>query len=107
LPITFTVLLLAFRSVVVPLLAIAMNLLSVGAAYGLLTFVTQQGHGAHLFGFKQVSSVEAWIPLFLFSVLFGLSTDYHCSYSPESASASLPRARSKRRSSAESGQAPA
>jgi RND superfamily putative drug exporter len=74
---SFVVLLLAFRSVVVPLLAIAMNLLSVGAAYGLLTFVTQDGHGAGLLGFEQVSAVEAWIPLFLFSVLFGLSMDYH------------------------------
>jgi len=74
---SFTVLLLAFRSIVVPLLAIAMNLLSVGAAYGLLTFVTQEGHGARLLGFEHVSSVEAWIPLFLFSVLFGLSMDYH------------------------------
>jgi RND superfamily putative drug exporter len=53
-----------------------MNLLSVGAAYGLLVFVTQQGHGAGLFGFRQVPTVEAWIPLFLFSVLFGLSMDY-------------------------------
>jgi RND superfamily putative drug exporter len=74
---SFVVLLLAFRSVVVPLLAIAMNLLSVGAAYGLLTFVTQDGHGAGPFGFEHVSAVEAWIPLFLFSVLFGLSMDYH------------------------------
>ena len=74
---SFVVLLLAFRSVVVPLLAIAMNLLSVGAAYGLLTFVTQDGHGAGLLGFQHVSAVEAWIPLFLFSVLFGLSMDYH------------------------------
>jgi RND superfamily putative drug exporter len=74
---SFVVLLLAFRSLVVPLLAIAMNLLSVGAAYGLLTFVTQEGHGARLFGFEHVGSVEAWIPLFLFSVLFGLSMDYH------------------------------
>jgi putative drug exporter of the RND superfamily len=73
---SFVLLLLAFRSVVVPASSIVMNLLSVGAAYGLLVFVTQQGHGADLFGFQQVPIVEAWIPLFLFSVLFGLSMDY-------------------------------
>jgi putative drug exporter of the RND superfamily len=73
---SFILLMLAFRSVVVPASSIVMNLLSVGAAYGLLVFVTQQGHGAGLFGFRQVPTVEAWIPLFLFSVLFGLSMDY-------------------------------
>ena len=73
---SFILLMLAFRSVVVPASSIVMNLLSVGAAYGLLVFVTQQGHGAGLFGFQQVPIVEAWIPLFLFSVLFGLSMDY-------------------------------
>jgi putative drug exporter of the RND superfamily len=77
LALSFIVLLLAFRSLVVPLLAIGMNLLSVGAAYGILTLVTQKGYGAGLFGFQQVGTVEAWIPLFLFSVLFGLSMDYH------------------------------
>ena len=73
---SFILLLVAFRSVVVPLTSIAMNLLSVGAAYGLLVFVTQEGHGAGLFGFHVVPTIEAWIPLFLFSVLFGLSMDY-------------------------------
>ena len=73
---SFILLMLAFRSIVVPASSIVMNLLSVGAAYGLLVFVTQQGHGAGLFGFQQVPTVEAWIPLFLFSVLFGLSMDY-------------------------------
>jgi putative drug exporter of the RND superfamily len=77
LALSFLVLLLAFRSLVVPLLAILMNLLSVGAAYGILTLVTQKGYGAGFFGFQQVGTVEAWIPLFLFSVLFGLSMDYH------------------------------
>ncbi len=77
LALSFLVLLLAFRSLVVPLLAIGMNLLSVGAAYGILTLVTQKGYGAGFFGFQQVGTVEAWIPLFLFSVLFGLSMDYH------------------------------
>jgi putative drug exporter of the RND superfamily len=77
LALSFVVLLLAFRSVVVPLLAIVMNLLSVGAAYGLLTLVTQKGYGAGIFGFQPVGTIEAWIPLFLFAVLFGLSMDYH------------------------------
>ncbi|MGZ4431895.1 MAG: MMPL family transporter [Gaiellales bacterium] len=73
---SFVLLTLAFRSIVVPAASIVMNLLSVGAAYGLLVFVTQEGHGAGIFGFQRVPTVEAWIPLFLFSVLFGLSMDY-------------------------------
>jgi RND superfamily putative drug exporter len=77
LSLSFLVLLVAFRSIVIPALAIVMNLLSVGAAYGLLTLVLQDGRGASLFGFQQVSVIEAWIPLFLFAVLFGLSMDYH------------------------------
>jgi len=77
LALSFLVLLLAFRSIVVPLVAIAMNLLSVGAAFGILTLVSQDGVGASILGFQQVDTVEAWIPLFLFSVLFGLSMDYH------------------------------
>ena len=68
---------LAFRSLVVALKAILLNLLSVGAAYGLLVMVFQKGVGNELFGFPQVEAVEAWVPLFLFSVLFGLSMDYH------------------------------
>jgi RND superfamily putative drug exporter len=74
---SFVLLTLAFRSIVVPVKAIVMNLLSVGAAYGLLVLVFQQGHGASLFGFAQVEAVESWVPLFLFSILFGLSMDYH------------------------------
>ncbi|MBI2684174.1 MAG: MMPL family transporter [Actinobacteria bacterium] len=77
LALSFLVLLVAFHSIVVPFVAIAMNLLSVGAAFGLLTLVTQEGVGAGLLGFQRVDTVEAWIPLFLFSVLFGLSMDYH------------------------------
>ena len=73
---SFILLLLAFRSVVVPITSIIMNLLSVGAAYGLLVFVTQEGHGAGILGFHRVDTIESWIPLFLFSVLFGLSMDY-------------------------------
>ncbi|MCL4473225.1 MAG: MMPL family transporter [Actinobacteria bacterium] len=74
---SFLLLMIVFRSLVVPLKAILMNLLSVGAAYGLIVLVFQKGVGASLFGFHQVESVEAWLPLFLFSVLFGLSMDYH------------------------------
>lgn len=77
LALSFLLLMTVFRSIVVPLKAIIMNLLSVGAAYGLIVLVFQKGVGAGLFGFTQVESVEAWIPLFLFSVLFGLSMDYH------------------------------
>ena len=74
---SFVVLLLAFRSIVVALASLALNLLSVGAAYGLLTLVSLYGVGSSLFGFERVHTIEAWVPLFLFSVLFGLSMDYH------------------------------
>jgi uncharacterized membrane protein YdfJ with MMPL/SSD domain len=73
---SFILLTIAFRSIVVPATAIAMNLLSVGAAYGLLVLVFVEGVGNELFGFQQVDTVEAWVPLFLFAVLFGLSMDY-------------------------------
>ena len=75
--ISFLLLTVVFRSLVVPLKAIVMNLLSVGAAYGLIVLVSQHGVGAELLGFQQVDTVEAWIPIFLFAVLFGLSMDYH------------------------------
>ena len=74
---SFLLLTLVFRSLVVPVKAIIMNLLSVGAAYGLLVLVFQKGVGADLLGFQQVDTVEAWVPAFLFAVLFGLSMDYH------------------------------
>jgi RND superfamily putative drug exporter len=74
---SFILLMTVFRSIVVPLKAIIMNLLSVGAAYGLLVAVFQHGWGAGLLGFQQTDVIEAWIPLFLFAVLFGLSMDYH------------------------------
>jgi uncharacterized membrane protein YdfJ with MMPL/SSD domain len=66
----------AFRSIVVALVSIVLNLLSVGAAYGLLTLVFLKGYGAHFFGFEHTHVIDAWVPLFLFSVLFGLSMDY-------------------------------
>jgi RND superfamily putative drug exporter len=73
---SFLLLMLAFRSIVVPLTAIAVNLLSVGAAYGLLVLVFVEGFGAEQLGFGEVERIDAWVPVFLFSVLFGLSMDY-------------------------------
>ena len=74
---SFVLLTIAFRSIVVAAKAIAVNLLSVGAAYGLLVLVFQEGVGNELLGFPQVDTIEGWVPLFLFAVLFGLSMDYH------------------------------
>jgi RND superfamily putative drug exporter len=76
LALTMIFLTVVFRSLVVAGTAVALNLLSVGAAYGLLVLVFQHGVGAGLLGFNQVDTIEAWVPLFLFSVLFGLSMDY-------------------------------
>jgi uncharacterized membrane protein YdfJ with MMPL/SSD domain len=76
LSLSFLLLLVAFRSIVIPLKAIVMNLLSVGAAYGLVTLVSLKGWGAGVLGFQQVPVVEQWVPLLLFAVLFGLSMDY-------------------------------
>ncbi len=73
---SFILLTIAFRSLVVALVSVLLNLLSVGAAYGLLTLVFLYGDGAGLFGFTHTPVIDAWVPLFLFSVLFGLSMDY-------------------------------
>jgi RND superfamily putative drug exporter len=73
----FVLLLVTFRSVVIPLTAIVLNLLSVGAAYGVLVLIFQQGHLESLLGFTSVGGVVFWLPLFLFVILFGLSMDYH------------------------------
>src|ERR1700751_1079675 len=73
---SFVLLTIAFRSIMVALVSIVLNLLSVGAAYGLLTLVFRDGHGASLFRFQHTHVIDAWVPLFLFSVLFGLSMDY-------------------------------
>jgi uncharacterized membrane protein YdfJ with MMPL/SSD domain len=73
---SFVVLTVAFRSLMVALVSILLNLLSVGAAYGLLTLVFLHGVAAGLFGFRHVHTIDAWVPLFLFSVLFALSMDY-------------------------------
>jgi uncharacterized membrane protein YdfJ with MMPL/SSD domain len=77
LSLAFILLLVTFRSIVVPIKAIVLNLLSVGAAYGVLTLVFQNGHGEKALGFTSVGGITPWLPLFLFVVLFGLSMDYH------------------------------
>jgi uncharacterized membrane protein YdfJ with MMPL/SSD domain len=73
----FILLLFTFRSVVIPLKAILLNLLSVGAAYGVMVWIFQQGHLESVLGFKSNGSIVSWMPLFMFVVLFGLSMDYH------------------------------
>jgi RND superfamily putative drug exporter len=74
---TFVVLLVTFRSIVIPLKAIVLNLLSVGASYGVLVLVFQDGRLESVLGFTSIGGVTSWLPLFLFVVLFGLSMDYH------------------------------
>jgi len=73
----FLLMLVTFRSIVVPIKAILLNLLSVGAAYGILVLVFQEGLGESLLGFHSNGGVSSWLPLFLFVILFGLSMDYH------------------------------
>jgi RND superfamily putative drug exporter len=74
---TFLLLLITFRSIVIPLTAIVLNLLSVGAAYGVLALVFQHSWAEGLLGFKSTGAITSWLPLFLFVILFGLSMDYH------------------------------
>jgi uncharacterized membrane protein YdfJ with MMPL/SSD domain len=73
----FLLMLFTFRSIVIPIKAIVLNLLSVGAAYGILVLVFQEGWGEGLLGFTSNGGVTSWLPLFLFVILFGLSMDYH------------------------------
>jgi RND superfamily putative drug exporter len=73
----FLLLLVTFRSLVIPIKAILLNLLSVGAAYGVLVWLFQEGHGEKLLGFQSTGAITSWLPLFLFVILFGLSMDYH------------------------------
>ena len=75
--VSFLLLLVVFRSIIVPIKAIILNLLAVGATYGLLVLIFQKGVANEVFGFQQAETIEAWIPIFLFAVLFGLSMDYH------------------------------
>ncbi|MPY92165.1 MAG: MMPL family transporter [Acidimicrobiia bacterium] len=73
---SFILLMIVFRSVLVPLKAVVMNLLSVGAAYGVLVAVFQWGWGASLLGVGKEGPIDAWIPMMLFAIIFGLSMDY-------------------------------
>ena len=73
---SFVVLLLAFRSLLLPLKAAVANLLSVAAAYGVVTFVFQEGHGASLIGLEGATPIVSYVPLLMFAILFGLSMDY-------------------------------
>jgi uncharacterized membrane protein YdfJ with MMPL/SSD domain len=73
----FALLLVTFRSIVIPIKAIVLNLLSVGAAYGVLVLVFQNGVGQSLLGFDVTGTIASWLPMFLFVILFGLSMDYH------------------------------
>jgi RND superfamily putative drug exporter len=77
LSLAFLLLLVTFRSIVIPIKAILLNLLSVGAAYGVLVWVFQQGHLESLLDFRSLGGITSWLPLFLFVILFGLSMDYH------------------------------
>src|SRR3954451_11292955 len=73
----FLLMMVTFRSIVIPIKAIVLNLLSVGAAYGVLVLIFQDGHGESLLGFSSNGGVTSWLPMFLFVILFGLSMDYH------------------------------
>ncbi len=73
----FLLLLVTFRSIVIPIKAIALNILSVAAAMGIVTYVFQDGHFEDLLNFSSTGAVSSWFPLMLFVILFGLSMDYH------------------------------
>src|SRR3954447_11358445 len=77
LSLAFLLLMTTFRSIVIPVKAIVLNLLSVFAAYGVLVWIFQDGHLEGLLGFTSIGGITSWLPLFLFVILFGLSMDYH------------------------------
>ncbi|WP_229695292.1 MMPL family transporter [Streptomyces lacrimifluminis] len=77
LAVAFTLLLVSFRSLAVPIISIVLNLLSITAAYGAVTWVFQDGHLSSLLNFTSYGGVTSWLPLFMFVLLFGLSMDYH------------------------------
>ncbi|HSD76825.1 MAG TPA: MMPL family transporter [Solirubrobacteraceae bacterium] len=77
LSLAFVLLMMTFRSIVIPAKAIVLNLLSVGAAYGVLVLIFQDGRLESLLGFTSIGGITSWLPLFLFVILFGLSMDYH------------------------------
>jgi uncharacterized membrane protein YdfJ with MMPL/SSD domain len=74
---SFLILLIAFHSIVIPVKAILLNLLSTGTSYGALVLVFQDGWFGSFLGIKQTAVVESWVPVFIFTILFGLSMDYH------------------------------
>jgi RND superfamily putative drug exporter len=74
---SFLLLLIAFRSIVIPIKAILLNLLSTAAAYGVLVAVFEQGFAKDLLAVRPTDVIEAWVPIFIFAILFGLSMDYH------------------------------
>jgi uncharacterized membrane protein YdfJ with MMPL/SSD domain len=76
LAVAFLLLLVTFRSIVIPIKAIVLNMLSVGAAYGVMVLVFQKGWFESLLGFKSTGAIESWLPVFIFVILFGLSMDY-------------------------------
>ena len=73
----FLLLMMTFRSITIPAMSIALNLLSIGAAYGVLTLVFQHGYLHGPLGFSPYGGIVPWMPLFMFVILFGLSMDYH------------------------------
>jgi RND superfamily putative drug exporter len=77
LSLAFLLLLTTFRSLVIAITSVVLNLLSVGAAYGVLVWIFQDGHLESVLGFTSVGGIVSWLPLFLFVILFGLSMDYH------------------------------
>ena len=77
LSLAFVLLMISFRSVYIPALSIGLNLLSVGAAYGLMVLIFQDGHLSGPLGFTAYGGITPWLPLFMFVLLFGLSMDYH------------------------------
>jgi uncharacterized membrane protein YdfJ with MMPL/SSD domain len=77
LTLAFLLLLVTFRSIVIPIKAIILNLLSVGAAYGALVWIFQDGRFENILGYQSNGGIASWLPMFLFVILFGLSMDYH------------------------------
>ena len=73
---SFLLLMLVFRSILVPLKAVIMNLLSIGAAYGVIVAIFQWGWGRDLIGVDKAGPIDPWIPMFMFAIVFGLSMDY-------------------------------
>jgi RND superfamily putative drug exporter len=77
---TFLLLMRAFRSVLLPLKAVLLNLVSLAVALGVIVFIFQQGHGSDaIWGLQATDAIIAWIPLMIFAFLYGLSMDYECS----------------------------